>query len=311
MKKPGPPPVRAAVLLTAYGGPACLKDVPAYLASVREGRPVSEELLKEFMERYRRIGGGSPMTRTLQALCREFAAAFDADVYLGCKHCEPSIEQAVDRLIADGHRTVLCLPLSPYGSSMTDQDYQARARAAARARKADLAFLPPPSWHAHPLLIEAYADRLGRSLALVPEDLRSRTLTLFTAHSLPVSISEEGDPYAEELRITAVGVAARAGAQEWMLAYQSRPACAKGRWLGPDAGEVIARVAASGMKAVVLDPIGFLIENLETLYDCDIMFQEAARKAGLSFFRVPALDDSPYLVRALAAVARSVFVPLS
>lgn len=304
-------PVRAAVLLMASGGPSSPSEVPAYLASVLEGRRAPEELVRDFQERYRRIGGGSPMPKQLERLRGELAAALGMDVYLAFKHCRPTIEEAVDRLLADKHAGALALALSPYQSRMTDEDYAARARAAAAARKADIHLLPPPAWHAHPLLVDAYAVKLVQTLGSVPEELRQNTMLLFTAQSLPAGLVEDGDPYAEQLRITALSVAARAGVNEWMLAYQSPAAEPSGRRLGPSAAEIIDAAASSGAKAVVLDPIGFLAEELETLYDCDVLLKERAQEKGLEFFRVPALDDDPALVRALAAVVRASFAPLS
>lgn len=305
---------KAAVLMMAYGAPKGLGEVPAFLQDLL-GPRAGEEAVQEVAERYRRIGGGSPLVATctvvaemLQTALR--AGGFGVDVYLGMKHSEPSIRGAVQAMVKDGHSSALALPLAPYQSGMTDEAYLEKARAAA-AEAGDLALFSPPPWNAHPMLTGAFAEKLKASYEEIPADLRRRTLTLFTGHSLPQSVVEDGDPYAEQLQLTAAAAAQEAGVSEWMLAYQSMPRNAQGKWLGPDAGEIIDMAAKGGMKAVLLDPVGFLFENLETLYDLDVVYRERAESRGLKFYRVPALNDDPLFVCALAAITRSAFAPLS
>jgi ferrochelatase len=193
---------------------------------------------------------------------------------------------------------------------MTDEAYLERARAAA-SKGAGLTLFSPPPWNGHPMLIGAYAEKLKAALAEVPPAAAGSALTLFCGHSLPASIVEEGDPYDEQLRLTAAAVAQEAGAKEWMLAYQSVPQAAEGEWLGPAAGELIELAGKGGMKAVVLHPIGFLIDCLETLYDDDVLYRGQVESRKMSFVRVPTLNDDPIFVSALAAIIRAAFAPLS
>ncbi|MFA6030944.1 MAG: ferrochelatase [Elusimicrobiota bacterium] len=308
-------PTKAAVLLMGYGAPRGLDDVPAYLSEMRGDRSMPEPVVREVTERYRRIGGSSPLPAILERVRESLQESLGGpyDVYLGMRYGEPSLRSAVEGAVADGHANALALPLSPYQSRMTDEAYLEKARACAAAAGGRLAFFPPPAWHAHPLLVRAYAERLRETLSAVPEANRGRTFVLFTAHSLPASIVEEGDPYAEQLRLTCAAVAQEAGISEWMLAYQSRPQSqAPGAaWLGPEAGELIDAAAGSGADTVVLDPVGFLADNLETLYDDDVLLRERAERKGLSFHRVAALNDDVTYIRALAAVVRASFAPLS
>jgi ferrochelatase len=312
MKKP---PAKAAILLMAHGAPKSLDDVPAFLAGMRGGRPFPEAAVREITERYRRIGGRSPLADFVTSIAGDLEKAlqgggFGATVYVGMKHGKPSIEEAVDAMLEDGHSSALALPLSPYQSSMTDEAYLKRARAAA-SKGTGLTLFSAPPWNAHPMLVGAYAEKLKAALAEVPPAAAGSALTLFCGHSLPASVVEEGDPYDEQLRLTAAAVAQEAGAKEWMLAYQSVPRGAEGEWLGPAAAELIELAGKGGMKAVVLHPIGFLIDCLETLYDDDVLYRGQVEGRKMSFVRVPTLNDDPIFVSALAAIIRAAFAPLS
>lgn len=306
--------MKAAVLLMGYGAPSGLDDVPAYLAAMRGGRPMPAAVVQEVVERYRRIGGGSPLPAILE---RVRAALFESlsgpyEVYLGMRYGEPSLRSAVEALLADGHSHALALPLSPYQSRMTDEVYMEQARACVADVGGGLSLFPPPIWHAHPLLVRAYADRLREALDRLGVQ-RARTFVIFTAHSLPALIIEEGDLYVEQLRMSCAALAQEAGLSEWVLAFQSRPQSAETRtaWLGPEAGEIVDVAARSGAVGVLVDPIGFLADNLETLFDDDILLRERAERAGLAYHRVSALNDDPTFIRALAAIVRSSFAPLS
>ncbi|MBI5242323.1 MAG: ferrochelatase [Elusimicrobia bacterium] len=309
-------PSKAAALLMAHGAPKDMEDVPAFLARIYGGRPATESALREAAERYERIGGRSPLMGVLTAVAGElekalFGGGFGVKVYLGMRYSEPSIEAAVSQMLENGHTSALALPLSPYQSSMTDEAYLERARAAVSAKGASLALFSPPPWNAHPMLVGAFSERLRESFEQVPAPLKGKTLTLFTGHSLPQSVVDDGDPYAEQLSLSAAAVAQEAGVREFMMAYQSVPASAEGKWLGPDAGEILEMAAKGGIKAVLMHPIGFLIDCLETLYEDDIRYRAQAESRGMAFVRVPALNDDPLFVCALAAIIRSAFAPLS
>jgi ferrochelatase len=304
---------KAAVLMMAYGAPKNVSDVPVFLKGLL-GPRATEPVLREMTERYRRIGGASPLVGTCAAVAEMLqtalrAGGFGVDVYLGMKHSEPGIESAVKAMVKDGHASALALPLAPYQSSMTDESYLEKARAAAAG--SGLTLFSPPPWNGHPMLTGAFAEKLKASYEEVPASLRGKTLTLFTGHSLPQSVVEDGDPYAEQLQLTAAAAAQEAGVAEWMLAYQSVPQGASGKWLGPAGDEIIDMAAKGGMGAVLLNPIGFLFDNLETLYDVDVLYKERAESKGLKFYRVPSLNDDPLFVCALAAITRSAFAPLS
>ena len=307
-------PVKAAILLMAHGAPKNLEDVPSFLAGMR-AQPFSDAAVQEIAERYRKIGGRSPLAGHVRTIARELERAlqgggFGAKVYIGMKHGKPSIEDAVSAMREDAHASALALPLAPFQSSMTDEAYLSRARAAAAGPK-PLALFSPPDWSAHPMLVGALSEKLKAALAQLPSTVKGSALVLFSGHSLPASVVEAGDPYDEQLRLSAAAVAQEAGVMEWMMGYQSAPGDAQGKWLGPAVGELIGMAAKGGMKAVVLQPIGYLVDCLETLYDDDVVYRDQAEGLGLAFARVPALNDDPIFVSALAALVRASFAPLS
>lgn len=312
----------AAVLLMAYGAPRELSEIPAYLQDIRGGRPVSAELVREITRRYQEIGGRSPLldiTRrqadALEALLEEEGGA---DVYIGMRHSEPGIASALEALLSDGHEAVLALPLTPYQSRMSTGAYLERLSQAVAAQGVRLGIRTPEPWNEEPALLSAFASKLKESLGRLP-----KAAVLFTAHSLPERILKDGDPYADQLMATAKAVAERTGAVSWRLAYQSRPVSSARTpegasqtgaarepsgtlepWLGPDAGDALKEIAASGAGSVVLFPIGFLSDHLETLYDADILYRKQAAGLGLSYERTASLNDDPAFIRALAAVVR-------
>ena len=230
---------RSAVLLMAYGAPRELSEIPAYLQDIRGGRPVSAELVREITRRYESIGGRSP----LLDITRKQAEALEAllgkegefGVYIGMRHSEPGIASAVEALLADGHRSVLALPLTPYQSRMSTGAYLERLTQAVAAKGVELDIRTPAPWNEDASLVSAFAGKVRAAL-----ERRPKAAVLFTAHSLPESILREGDPYAEQLLATARAVAAEAGVSSWRLAYQSRPVSSGSGpaepWLGPDAG---------------------------------------------------------------------------
>ncbi|MFH2203588.1 MAG: ferrochelatase [Elusimicrobiota bacterium] len=296
----------AAVLLAAYGAAENLDEVPGYLRHVLGGREVPERLVSDVRERYRAIGGRSPLVDITRAQAGALEAELGAGlrVRIGMKHSAPTIRSAVEAAAADGCRTLVVLAMSPYYSKLSVGAYLHAADGAAAACGGGLRTLGVESWHDHPQLIEALADRVREAGARVPAGLRPETALLMTAHSLPERAAPAGDPYPESLRATAEAVARKTGFTRWSFAYQSRGGSGKEAWLGPDAGEVLEQLARDGIRSVILSPIGYLAENLETLYDDDILYRAAAEKAGMRFERAAALNDHPRLIAALADIVR-------
>jgi ferrochelatase len=303
------------VLLMAYGGPHSLDDVEPYLLDVRGGRPTPAELVEEIRHRYTQIGGRSPLLEVTMAqaaaleerLNHTGAASLSPDprfqVYVGMRHWTPYIAEAVERIAADGHRRVIALCMAPHASRMSTGAYLQKLRQAVEAQKAGLQVDFVESWHTQPSFIDALVEqvqaarqRFSRS-ALV--DLRY----LFSAHSLPVSIIEQGDPYASQLQETAQLLADRLGLQDrqWQFCYQSAGAQGS-RWLGPDILEVVDDLAERGVHDVLVTPIGFVADHVEVLFDLDIETRQHAAALGMRLERSPSLNTNPTFIEALAQV---------
>lgn len=289
---------REAVLIMAYGTPERLEDVATYYTHIRRGSPPPEDLLEELRERYRAIGGPTALNR----ITRAQAAGLEAElsrrglprrVYVGFKHVAPFVGDAIRAMANDGVERVVGLVLAPHWSLRSVAEYEAYAEA---ARPADMAIDVIPSWHDEPGLVEVLTARLARA-----RDGRGDALVVFTAHSIPLSALERGDPYPAQLAETSRIVAERAGVPRWTLAYQSAGRTTE-PWLGPDIGEAIAAAASAGESAVVVHPIGFVADHLEILYDIDVAARAAAKERGLAFTRVSMPNADPDFVAALADV---------
>lgn len=311
-----------AILLLAYGGPASLEDVPAYYTDIRGGRPPTKELLDELLERYEAIGGRSPLSEVTErqraALEGELARrGLRIPIFVGYKHTRPFIAETVAEIAAAGLRRILAVALAPHFSTLTACSYCARVDAARRALGSSdaadggrtIRYAMVADWHAEPAYLDALADVTAAALAELgegaggPNDGTSsgRRWVVFSAHSLPERIVADGDPYPELLRETARLVAERLGLSDWSFAFQSAGRTADA-WLGPDLSAEIARLAAEGIRSVVVCPVGFVATNLELLYDIDIEARQRAHELGLRLVRARALDDHPGLVAALADI---------
>ena len=277
-----------AVILMAYGSPSGPEDVRPYLEDVRGGRPVSDEAVAELAERYRRIGGRSPLDDVTEAQRAALERELGIPVYVGMKHWRPRIAEAVDSALAGGATRIVGLVLAPHYSRLSIGGYRERLDEAVAGR-AELVLVE--SWHDSPGFVELLADRVRDTDAWV----------VFTAHSLPSRILDEGDPYKEQLLETSRLVAERAGLDRWSFAFQSASATGE-PWLGPDVLEELDRLHADGVERVLVAPVGFVSDHLEILWDLDIEAKERAAELGLELERIELPNDDPAFVRALAEV---------
>jgi protoporphyrin/coproporphyrin ferrochelatase len=282
--------MKAAVILMAYGSPATADDVPAYLADIREGRPVSREAVEELTERYRRIGGRSPLDDVTGAQRAGLEGELELPVFVGMKHWRPRIAEGVEAALAGGAETIVGLVLAPHYSRLSIAGYRERLEDALRDR-AELIFVE--SWHDHEPFLEALAGRVRGLDGHV----------VFTAHSLPERILRDGDPYRDQLLETSRLVAERAHIADWSFAFQSASATGE-PWLGPDILEELDHLAANGVQRVLVCPVGFVSDHLEILWDLDIEARERAAELGLELDRIESLNDDPAFLRALAELVR-------
>lgn len=292
--------LRQAVLLLAHGAPERLEDVEAYLHCIRNGRPVPPSMVEEIRHRYAAIGGGSPLLdrtrRQAEALERKLASCgCPVKVYFAMRNWHPFIRETMERIREDGVERLVAICLAPQYSSMSVGLYFRRTQEAKVAVGASTEIVWTKSFHAHPLLIEAFAEKLA--------PIRAHGRVLFTAHSLPERILDNGEPYDTEVKTTARLVAERCGLPAWDFAYQSQGMTDE-PWLGPTVESVLDRYAEEGVRSVVLAPIGFVSDHIEILYDVDVQFRQYAHRRGIELLRTESLNDSPTFIAALAAVAR-------
>ena len=285
--------MNAAVVLMAYGSPERLTEVPAYYRDIRGGRPISPDLLDDLVDRYRRLGidSGSPLNaiteETRTALERELG---DVPVFTGMKHWTPRIAEATERALESGAETVVGLVLAPHYSAMSIGGYR-RQLDEALGHRAELVFVE--SWHDEPSFIELLADRVRGTEAHV----------VFTAHSLPARILEEGDPYKDQLLETSRLVAERAALETWSFSFQSESQTGE-PWLGPDILEHLADLRARDVRDVLVCPIGFVADHLEIRWDLDHEAADRADELGLGFRRIEMPNAEPAFIRVLAGLVR-------
>jgi ferrochelatase len=279
-----------AVVLMAYGSPSGPEDVRPYLEDVRGGRPVSDEAVEELAERYRRIGGRSPLDDVTEAQRAALEQELGVPVFVGMKHWRPRIAEAVEAALATGATRIVGLVLAPHYSRMSIGGYRERLEEALAGR-AELVLVE--SWHDEPAFVEVLAERVRGTGAWV----------VFTAHSLPERILADGDPYRDQLLETSRLVAEKAGLERWSFAFQSASS-AGDPWLGPDVLDELERLRAEGVERVLVEPIGFVSDHLEILWDLDVEARERAGELGLEWARTESLNDDPAFVHALADLVR-------
>jgi protoporphyrin/coproporphyrin ferrochelatase len=295
-------PVTGVILMT-YGSPRDLDDVGAYITRVRGGRAPDAELLSEFRRRYEVIGM-SPLIEITRAQAAGLESVLGADyrVAAGMRFSEPSVSTAVDDVRQRGADRLLGVILSPQYSPLLMAGYDQALQAAA----AGLPARTVGAWHLNPAFIDVLASRIRGALSAFDDDQRDRVPVLLTAHSLPKRVVDREPDYVEQLRETAIAVAQAAELPDaqWSFAYQSAGHTPE-EWLKPDLLDVLPQLAEAGLRHVVVAPVQFLADHLETLYDIDVAGREQALSAGFETFkRVDAPNASADFVEALANVVR-------
>jgi ferrochelatase len=284
------------VLLMAHGTPSSIDDMPEYLTLVRGGRPPSPELVAEMRHNYEAIGGQSPLTTITEAQADALRARLgpDTPVAVGMRNWTPFIKDALATLASAGATRVIGIPMAPQFSTLSVQKY---LDAATAAMPAGVSFDAVQSYHLHPTLIEAFAERV-REAAPKPDEL-----VIFTAHSLPQRAIDGGDHYAEEVAETARAVAERAAIQRYEIAYQSAGRTPE-PWIGPSLDQMIDDRSVNTRKFLAV-PIGFVCDHTEILFDIDIQAARVAREFATTLRRTQSLNTSPLLIDVLENLVRS------
>jgi ferrochelatase len=311
---------KQAVLLLAHGTPETVEQIPEYLRNVVSGRPLPQAVVEEIQHRYSLIGR-SPLTEITFEQARlveaELAGTGEAvPVYVGMRNWRPYIPEVVRQMRVDGIEEAAVICMAPHNSRTSVGLYRRAVEAEAGGLRIDFT----EGWARHPLLADAFAERLWPALAKLSAEVGEPVPVLFTAHSVPTRTVEASaadetasgprlwpgqgaDPYAEEARHTAELVAERVPKiPRWWFAFQSQGASG-GPWLGPSVEETLEQIAGEGVRALVLQPIGFLCDHVEILFDVDQLFREYADRLKMRLERPESLNASGTLAKAVADLA--------
>lgn len=310
------PRSHTAVLLMAYGSPNRLEDVEAYFTDIRGGRTPSREAVEELTSRYRRVGVPTPLLAVSMALGRELERLLNLDppddaiytVHVGMKHWAPHIATAVDEVVESGADRLIAIVLAPHYSTISTEGYRRKVEAALAAARAQ----STPNGSGSPVSLEfveswyeldGYLDAVADNVRQVRAEFANpdEVVVVFTAHSLPARILDEGDPYQAQLLRTSELVAQRARIEQWRFSYQSQSQTGE-PWLGPDLVDTVEELAAQGHRAILVASVGFIADHLEIFYDIDIEAKEKADSLGIELRRTPMLNADSRLAQALYAL---------
>jgi protoporphyrin/coproporphyrin ferrochelatase len=291
----------------AHGTPSSPDGIEAFYTRIRRGSPPTPELLDDLTRRYLAIGGVSPLAERTAAQVIGLRAALERDapgeydVRFGSKFEPPMLEEAATSFRDDGFTKVVGIVLAPHSSSMSTEQYMSRARAVLGD---EIEFITVGAWYDAPGFLDVIAERVNDALASIPDERHETTEVIFSAHSLPTRVLEQGDTYDEQLHESAEIAADLANLPSYDVAWQSA-----GRtpdpWLGPDILVALREKRAQGFTDVVSCPIGFVSDHLEVLFDIDIEAQGVADEIGLNLVRTASLNDDPAFTSILANIVRS------
>ncbi len=288
---------KTGILLLAHGTPDSVSEIPEYLRNVTGGRPVPDSVIEEIKHRYTLIGR-SPLTSITLRQGELLSESLNMPVYVGMRNWKPYIADVVAKMRADGITSAVALCLAPQNSRTSVGLYRKALEGAAQG----IAIDSIESWHDHPLLINAFAQGLEAARAKFGTDVP----VILTAHSVPTRTISDGDPYEQQARETGALVARKVGLppRQWTFAFQSQ-GMSGGPWIGPTVEETITKLKDAGNSRVLIQPVGFVCDHVEVLYDIDIGFREFGSRMGVDVMRTESLNDSPAFIAALADLVRA------
>jgi len=292
-----------AVLLMAYGSPNSLDEVGEYLRQVRGGRLPTSEEVERLRDRYRQVGGQTPLLKITLAQAKALeeklrSERLDSRVHVGMKHWHPFTEDVVEKIVSDGASSIIGLALAPHYSKLSIGGYADAVRRGLARTGRQVPFTMIESWHDQPSLIAALSRRVHEGLEKFDEP--SKAVVLFTAHSLPKKFVQDDDPYWRQLQETSQLVASKSGIESWDFAFQSAGHPIDS-WMGPNIKEKIAELSGKGFRELLVCPVGFVSDHLEILYDLDIEAKACATSLGARLERTVSLNDDPEFIDAIAS----------
>ena len=291
----------------AYGSPNSLDEVEAYLSEIRGGRASTPEDVERLKERYRQVGGRTPLLDVTNSQAQRLEEKLHKEglsdrVYVGMKHWHPLIEETVQKIVQESADSIIGIALAPHYSKMSIGGYEDAVRRGLAKNHSNIPFLMVKDWHRESKLINALASRVMTGLSRM--DKTQQAIVLFTAHSLPTKAVVPGDPYKAQLLETSKLVAESARVKSWDFAFQSAGE-PRDTWLGPQIREQIASIHDRGFKEILVCPVGFVSDHLEILYDLDIEAKRYAASLGIRLERTESLNSDPEFIDSLLAITRS------
>ncbi len=284
---------KVGLLVMAYGTPYQDADIERYYTDIRHGHRPTEEMIADLRGRYQAIGGLSPLAKITEAQAQGLEKVLNVSqkevvfqVYIGLKHIEPFIEDAVQKMHEDGITEAVSIVLAPHYSSFSVEAYNKRAKEAA-AKLDDLSIKTIDSWYQEPKFIQMWADRINQIVETLSEEAREKTVLVVSAHSLPEKIKQFGDPYPDQLKETAQWIFEKTIVPHYALGWQSEGKTGE-PWLGPDVQDLTRELFAKyHYEHFIYAPVGFVAEHLEVLYDNDYECKVVTDEIGATYYRPP------------------------
>ena len=292
-----------ALLLLAFGGPRSLDEVEFLMTRLFRGRTPAPEQLERVKERYRLIGGCSPLpditAEQAEALAEKLKGRGHAfKSYVGMRYCHPLIEETLKQIVRDGFKEVVAVPMAPFRSQASTGAYIEELKRAKETIGEEIHISFVEGWYRHPLFLEAVRERIRDGLSASAGKEGNPVWLIFTAHSLPKALIEK-DPYVREIEESVGEVLKGLGPVPWRIAFQSKGG-GPGEWIGPDVETVLEELASQRVKEVLVVPIGFVSDHIEILYDIDIAYRKKAESLGIALTRTRSLNTSAPFIGALA-----------
>ncbi len=297
---------KVGLLVMAYGTPRNMEEVEPYYTHIRRGRKPSQEALNDLISRYEAIGGVSPLAKITNEQGEALANRLNERVedvefqwYLGLKHIDPFIEDAVQKMKDDGVEEAYSIVLAPHYSTFSIQSYNGRAKETTENIDGPVIH-SVDSWYDEPKFIQYWSDQLKKTMEQIDE--KDSACVIFSAHSLPEKIIQHGDPYPDQLKETADLIAKKANITNYEIGWQSEGNTPE-PWLGPDVQDLTKDLAKNkGYTSFVYCPVGFVSDHLEVLYDNDVECKEACDEVGALYYRPEMPNTDPLFIEAMADV---------
>lgn len=280
--------MKKGLLVMAYGTPYKEEDIEPYYTHIRRGRKPSEESLLDLKERYKAIGGISPLAGTTERQAEALVNALnqrggDYKLYIGLKHIAPFIEDAVEQMHNDGITEAVTIVLTPHYSNFSVGSYNKRA--AEEAEKYNIKLTHVEDFYRQPKFIEFWVNEVNNTLERIPSEEHGDTVLVVSAHSLPEKIKEQNDPYPNQVYDTAKIIQDASNILNVASGWQSE-GNTPDPWLGPDVQDLTRELYNKRQyKNFIYTPVGFVCEHLEVLYDNDVECKIVCDELGVNYFR--------------------------